>query len=238
MLSTPIPLSCNASSNACTCPAVPTPIVSPRLSWSAPSCHQAVGHVDDLGDRDVALPRVAEAHRDVGPHPQPGRAGPLDHRREHLHRLGHRTAQVGLGEALGRTGEDRDRASRRGPAPGPGRAGWARAPAAALPAAPAPSRSRTSSASASCGTRSGRTKLVVSTVLRPAANSRRISSTLTGAGTTARLVLQPVAGADLVDRDLLGQAGQRFELRSAHPTIIAFRRASGWPVRPAARGAR
>ena len=52
-------------------PGVPTPMVSPRLSWPAAQGHDPLDDVDHLWDRDVALPRVAEAHRQVGPHPQP-----------------------------------------------------------------------------------------------------------------------------------------------------------------------
>ncbi len=75
----------------------------------AAEIHQPLGHVDDLGDRDRPLPRVAEAHRDVGAHPHPARPRPLDDGSEHRELLGDRPVEVLLGEGLRRRPEDRDR---------------------------------------------------------------------------------------------------------------------------------
>ena len=66
----------------------------------------ADGH--HLVDRDVALPRVAEAHRDVRPDVQPRLAGPVDGRLEHRELLVEAAVEVALRERLGGTAEDRD----------------------------------------------------------------------------------------------------------------------------------
>ncbi len=63
-----------------------------------------------------------------------------------------------------------------------------------------PARSTSSAASASCGTQRGCTKLVASTTGRPASSRRRTNSAFVAVGHQRRLVLQAVAGADLVDR--------------------------------------
>ena len=58
-----------------------------------------------------------------------------------------------------------------------------------------------SAASASCGTHVGWTKLVASTIGRPAATRRRTNSAFTSTGTIAFSFCRPSRGTDLVDRD-------------------------------------
>ena len=69
---------------------------------------QPLPHLDDLLGRDRTLPRVAEAHRDVGADVHPRGERTLDGRGEHLE-LGLQRAVEVLGrEGLGRAGEDGD----------------------------------------------------------------------------------------------------------------------------------
>ena len=80
----------------------------------------------------------------------------------------------------------------------------------------------TSAASASCGIHFGDTKLVISIVADPGGDQRVDEADLVRGRHLARLVLQAVARADLVDRDL-GVAASR----APHPgTIVRGRAAS------------
>src|SRR5450759_2408318 len=64
--------------------------------------------VHDLVNGDLALPGVAEAHRDVCTDPQILGAGPLDDGREHRDGLSNAAVEVLAGEGLRRAAEDRD----------------------------------------------------------------------------------------------------------------------------------
>ena len=83
--------------------------------------------------------------------------------------------------------------------------GSARSPARSAPARCRPTSGKTgsvaasSSASASCGIHFGETKEVTSIRRRPASARRVTSSRLLAVGTVVGLVLEPVAGSDLVD---------------------------------------
>ena len=203
--SVPMPASANAATSAVTWPAVPTPMVSPRLSWLAPRSSSRRADGDDLLDRDGALPRVAEAHRDVGPHVETGLAGP---RRTVGSNIANCSSRVRLRfllrEGLGRAAEDRDVPAGRARGPGRGRARWARAPGGRGPRrrarSSAPRRRR--AAAPSAGARSWSPRRSAG----PAASRRRMNSALTSVGTSACSFCRPSRGTDLVDRHALGQA--------------------------------
>src|SRR3954453_11831955 len=69
---------------------------------------QTAADRDDLPDGHGALPWVAEAHRDVGPHVEAGVAGAAYDRLEHRELLVQRAVQVLLRERLRGAAEDRD----------------------------------------------------------------------------------------------------------------------------------
>ncbi len=69
---------------------------------------QRAGVAGDDGRLDGALPRVAEAHRQVPAHRQALATRPGDHGREHRQRLCDRAVQVLPGKGLGRAAEHRD----------------------------------------------------------------------------------------------------------------------------------
>ena len=83
---------------------------------------QPLADRDDLVDRDRALPRVAEAHRDVRADVDPLRQRPRHGRLEHRELLVERAVEVAPGEGLGGAAEDRDVPDALRPAPGRGRA--------------------------------------------------------------------------------------------------------------------
>ncbi len=98
----------NASSSAPTWAAVPTPIVSPSESCEAPRSNSRLPTSTTCATRHLALPRVAEAHRDVGTHVEPGVTGPAHGRLEHRELLVEAAVEVALRERLGGAAEDRD----------------------------------------------------------------------------------------------------------------------------------
>ncbi len=197
----------------------------------AAEVHEPARGVDDLTDRHLALPGVAEAHRDVGPDPQAGRPGPLDDGTEHRHRLLERAAEVLLGERLGGAAEDGDGADPRLERPvQPPLVGDedGTVPAEAL----GPEEAEHVGGVGQLGHPSGvdeRGRLD-----RREAGGREPADEL-GLDLRRhdrRLVLQPVARAHLVDPHGAGQRRVRFDLRlrHAHPTILT-RPAPDDPVR-------
>ena len=164
---------------------------------------QPLADVDHLVDRHRALPRVAEAHRDVGADVEAGVAGAAYGRLEHRELLVEAAVEVLLGEGLGGAAEDRDVAAARAPGPGRGRARWAPAPAGPRPTSPS----------------TGHQVLGVGELGHPPRvhEAGRLDDRQPGGeqpadelrldldGHQRRLVLQAVAGADLVDRHPLGQ---------------------------------
>ena len=103
-----IPASTKAWTRSLTCPAVPTPMVSPRLSSLAPRSKRRLPTDDHLVDRHRPLPRVAEAHAHVGPDVEPGLAGPGHRGLEHRELLVEAAVEVLAGEGLGGAAEDGD----------------------------------------------------------------------------------------------------------------------------------
>ena len=73
-----------------------------------PEVEEALADLDHLVDRDVPLPRVAEAHRDIGANVEPGGARPGHGGLEHLELPVQAAVEVLLGEGLRGTAEDRD----------------------------------------------------------------------------------------------------------------------------------
>jgi hypothetical protein len=177
-------------------------MVSPSESWLAPRSKRRLPTSTDLGDRHLALPRVAEAHAHVGAYVETCVACPCHGRLEHGELLVEAAVEVALGEGLGGTAEDGDVAA----------AELERTVEATFVGdehrqvlARVAETSIRSPASASWGTHLGCTKLVASTTGRP---GRQQSPDELGLGLDrddAALVLETVARADLVDRDALGQ---------------------------------
>ena len=184
---------------------------------------QPLGDVGDLRERHVALPRVAEAHRDVPAHGRPALAGALDDGREHLQRLRDAPVEVALRERLGRAAEHRDLADAGGQRPV--QAAQVGHEHRARAAGGRPSRASSSSRRRAGGPSRGGRSWSPRPCAGRRATRRRMSSAFTSTGTTAGLVLQAVARADLVDLDPLGQAGQA---GGAHGAGSAWTRASGW----------
>ena len=166
---------------------------------------QPHGHVGDLRRVDGALPRVAEAHRHVAADRQSLVARAGDDRGEHVERLGDGAVEVALRERLGGAGEHGDLAH----------AGGQRAVEAAV--------GRDEHRVAAGQLAEPREQLLGVGELRHPPR-RDEAGELDGAqagveqaadelgldldGDDDGLVLQAVAGADLVDLDALGQAGQ------------------------------
>ena len=163
-----------------------------------------------------ALPRVAEAHRDVRPHSHAAARAPAHDRLEHreLTRRASRF-EVALGEGLGGAGEDRDRRRRPRRAPGPARARWAPAPGRRTPARRS-SRASSSSASASCG-HPLRVDEAGGLDDGQARGGQPVDELRLDRGRNDRLlVLQPVPRAHFPDRDPLGKPpGSGDRLRKA-----------------------
>ncbi len=75
---------------------------------AGPEVEEPLADLDHLVDRDGALPRVAEAHRDIGADVEPGRSRPGHGRLEHRELPVQAAVEVLLGEGLGGAAEDRD----------------------------------------------------------------------------------------------------------------------------------
>ena len=192
-----------ASTSAVTWPAVPTPMVSPRLSCERAEVEQPLPDRDHLLDRDGALPRVAEAHRDVGADVEAGVAGAAYDGLEHRELLVERPVEVLLRERLGRAAEDRDVAA----------AELERAVEAALVghqhrAAHGPTSPSIAHQVLGVGELRAPTRVDERWSPRRSAAGREQPPDQLGlhlGRDQRRLVLEPVARSDLVDRDALGQ---------------------------------
>ena len=204
-------------------------MVSPMLSWLGAEVEEPLADGDDLLDGYGALPRVAEAHRHVGPDVDAGVA------RATYGRLEHRELPVeGAVEVLGREGlggaaEDRDVAA----------AQLQRAVEAALVGHEHRQVAAAVAEQAHQLSRVGelRDPLRVHERRRlddrqPGVEQPRDQLGLDLGRDQGGLVLQPVAGADLVDRDALGQPLQGDDGGALHQD------SSPSPPRTAARPAR
>ena len=105
----------------------PTPIVSPKQISSAPTSTSSSAISTARAGLDAAGVGTAKRRRDVRPPPPAQLAGPLEDGRERVERIGHRHADVVLGERVGRRGEDRQRIGAGSLRPGSVHAGSGRA---------------------------------------------------------------------------------------------------------------
>src|SRR5690606_22867756 len=187
-------------------------------------------HLDHLGDGGGALPGVAEAHRHVRAHPHPVVEGPPDHRLEHLELALQGAVQVLGGERLGGAGEHRD--LRDAPLQRPVQAALVRHQHRVADAGPAFQPVQQLLGVGELGhplgvDEAGRLDHPVPGVREPVDELR-----LHLDGHDRRLVLQAVAGADLVDGDLLGQTRHRVRARH-HASSTTASTASMSTDRPA-----
>ena len=225
-----MPARSRAASRRCTCPTVPTPIVSPSESWSQPRSIRRAADVDDLAHGHWALPRVTEAHRDVGPHPQPlsrersttGRNMAID---SATVRLRFRRAKVSVAlpnTATAPTPAARARSRPRSLGTSTGRAARALRHRGARAA---PRRRRAGAPSA--GRRTRRLHGA-----QPSSGRAADELGLDRGRHDGRLVLQPVAGPHLVHGHRPGKRRVRLDLwqRKSHDPILTRLRASA-PVR-------
>ena len=186
----------------------------------APEVHQPPAHVDGLLHRHRALPGVPEAHRHVGPHPQPLGPRPLDDGAEHLDRLGDGAVEVLAGEGLGRAAEDRHRTD-------PGRE---RAVEAALVGhqhrtlPPKPLLAEQAEQLLGVGELGDPARVDERRGLedaRPGSGKPTDELGLDRGGHDGRLVLQAVARPDLVEvTDREGRIGLDLRQRESHPPIL------------------
>ena len=196
----------------------PTPIVSPKQTSSTPRSSSRRATLTAAAGCDAAGVRAAERGRDVAAPPPAELAGPRQHRREGGQRFLDRHPDVGLGERVGRRGEDGERIGAGGL--GPGHAALVRDEDRVADAGRGdrgrPSGRRRRRAA---GSPLGDTNEVASISRRPASASSSMKRALVAVGIDAGLVLEPVARPDLVDPDGLGHrmvdGGQAGRVRRA-----------------------
>ena len=169
-----------------------------------------------LLDRDVALPRVAEAHRDIRPDVEAVLAGPLHRRLEHRELLVEAAVEVLLGERLGGAAEDRDVPDAELQGPVEATLVGHQHRVAVEPAASRVELVETSYDVLRVGQLGHPLRVHEAGRLddrQPRGGEPVDELDLGGGRDQALLVLQAVARADLVDRDRLGEVGVRHDHR-------------------------